>query len=128
MANPFFKKIENFFHIGTHDAGTAFTAVEQEAVKDGLAAVHFLEQNGGKVLRDAATTAVIAVETTAGGGEAKAAAAFAQIAAVLVAEGIPVVKAAVKLAIEMALAKAKEAGLIATDPKTPAPDAAPKAA
>ncbi len=67
-------------------------------------ALALIESNGGKILTDAAVAAVTAAEATGGSGQTKAAAAFASVSAVLVSEGIPVVKNAVNLAIETAVA------------------------
>lgn len=65
----------------------------------------YIMANGGKVLVDAAETAVTAVETTGGTGPEKAAAAFTQVVAVLEKEGIPVVTGAVQTAIQNAYAQ-----------------------
>lgn len=70
---------------------------------------HSIEANGGQVLRDAAKAAVETAEATGGSGEDKAKAALASVIAVLEAEGIPVVIAAVKGAIEAAVANLRGA-------------------
>jgi hypothetical protein len=118
MANAFFKTIENKLHDVGHSIAGIFTAGESKALELATAAAHYVEQNGGQILRDAATAAVIAAETTPGGGMAKLAAAVTDVIAVLTTQGIPVIKSAINLAIEMALADAKQAGLINALPDT----------
>jgi hypothetical protein len=127
MNNPFWKALQNKFHDGVHTVEGIFTTSEQEALKVATAAAHYLEQNGGKVLRDAASAAVLSAELTPGDGIARASAAFASVIAVLASEGVPVIKSAVNLAIEMALADAKVAGLINRDTPAPSPEPAPVA-
>ena len=112
MTNPLWHSIQNAFHDDVNWLQGKLTSTQQEALKLATSAAHYVEENGGKVLRDAASAAVIAAETVPGDGMAKLSAAAASVTAVLVAEGIPVVKTAVNLAIEMALADAKQAGLI----------------
>src|SRR5690349_8124158 len=104
MSNPFIKTIENKLHDVGHSIKSIFTAGESKALELATAAAHYVEQNGGQVLRDAASAAVIAAETSGGTGEAKLAAAVASVTSVLVTEGLPVVNSAIHLAVEMALA------------------------
>lgn len=63
-----------------------------------------IKENGGKVLIDAAIAAVAAAETSGGDGNAKMAAAEASVVETLTKEGIPVVKNAIRGAIEAAVA------------------------
>ncbi len=112
MANPFFKTIENKLHDVGHSITSIFTTGESKALELATAAAHYVEQNGGQVLRDAASAGVLKAEQAGGSGTDKAKAAFEAIVAILKAEGLPIVTAAINLAIEMALAEAKSAGLI----------------
>ena len=112
MANPFLKTIENKLHDVGHSIKSIFTTGESKALELATAAAHYVEQNGGQVLRDAATAGVVTAEKAGGTGVEKAKTAFEAIVAVLKAEGLPIITAAINLAIEMALAEAKQAGLI----------------
>ena len=80
MTNPFWKALQNKFHDGVHTVEGIFTSSEQEALKVATAAAHYVEQNGGKVLRDAASAAVLSAELTPGDGIARASAAVASVA------------------------------------------------
>lgn len=93
----FLKSLQNGWHFIVNDA-------EKEGVVFAHALIQSIQQNGGKVLQDAAIAGVAGAETVPGGAEAKLAAAFASVVAILTAEGIPVVKNAVHGAIEAALA------------------------
>lgn len=80
----------------------------QHAGMDFLAALEVsIEANGGKILRDASASAVVAAEAAGGTGEEKAKAAFEAVVGVLTTEGLPIVINAVKGAIEAAVANMK---------------------
>lgn len=91
------KDLQNKFHEIIH-------ALENDSIAFVEALGHSIEANGGQVLRDAAKAAVEAAETTGGSGEDKAKAALASVIAVLEAEGIPIILADVKGAIEASVA------------------------
>ena len=112
MTNPIWHSLQNSFHDGVNWLQGKLTSGQQEALKLATSAAHYVEENGGKVLRDAASAAVIAAETVPGGGEAKFSAAVASVIATLAAKEIDVVKAAIDTAVQMAVADAKQAGLI----------------
>lgn len=91
------KEFENHLHnLVQNFRGGAVGFVENLA--------HSIEMNGGQVLRDAAKAEVDAAEAAGGLGDDKQKAVLASVIAVLEAEGIPVVIAAVKGAIEAAVA------------------------
>jgi hypothetical protein len=96
-AKGFFMSVSNWIH-------HLFSETRAEILSFLSPALALIESNGGKILTDAAVAAVTAAEATGGSGQTKAAAAFASVSAVLVSEGIPVVKNAVNLAIETAVA------------------------
>lgn len=81
-----------------------FTETETLVVKFGTPMLASIEKNGGQVLVQAATDAVVAAETAGGTGEVKAAAALAAVSADLLSKGVPVVVNAAKGAIELAVA------------------------
>lgn len=68
------------------------------------AAVHAVEAGGGELLVTLATSAVAAAEATPGGGSAKFDAAKASVLAGLSSAGVPILKNAVHIAIETAVA------------------------
>ena len=112
MNNPIWHSLQNAFHDGVNWVQGKLTSGQQEALKLATSAAHYVEENGGKALRDAASAAVVAAETVPGGGMAKFAAAGAEVVAKLTAEELPVIKAAIDTAVQMAVADAKQAGLI----------------
>lgn len=71
----------------------------------------------GPVLLQSATDAVLAVETTPGDGKVKREAAFAAIVADLESKGLPIVKNAINLAIEAAVANMKSSAATAPTPQ-----------
>jgi hypothetical protein len=81
------------------DIFSAFTSAGTQLLRD-----------GGPVLITAATEAVIAAETTPGDSNAKFQAAEAAVLAELKDKGLPIVKNAVRLAIENAVANLKASG------------------
>lgn len=94
----------NFFDNVWSDIKSMFTSTEHVFVVFASSLIHSMASNGGQVLIDAATAAVIAAEAGGGTGQDKLNAAIAAVVASLKAKGIPVVMNAVNGAIEAAVA------------------------
>lgn len=81
-----------------------FSDHTQQIVAFAEPAIDAIEKGGGQILKDAALAAVKAMEVSPTTGQNKFAAAFDEVCKVLAAEGIPLLKNSINLAIEMAVA------------------------
>lgn len=84
-----------------------FSKEEQEVLPFFKGAAQQIVKNGGAVLLDAATAAVVAAEASGKSGAQKFADAIAAATSVLEKEGIPVVSSAVMTAVQAAVSNLK---------------------